>query len=64
MLVAKACMVKNNPEGKILINNDNVHVPNEQKLTLLGVEVDNQLKFNDQVNNICKKVSKQLGVMS
>ena len=40
MLVAKASMAKNNPELKILINTDNV--PNEQRLTLIGVEVDNQ----------------------
>ena len=54
-------MTRNNPNFKISINNDSI--PNEQKLTLLGVEVDNKLKFSDQVTKICKKVSRQLGVM-
>ena len=62
MLVAKASMTRNNQKLKISVNNESI--PNEQKLTLLGVEVDNQLKFNDQVTKICKKVSKHLSVMS
>ena len=62
MLVAKASRIRNNPQLEISINNK--QVPNESKLTLLGVEVDNKLNFNEQATKICKKVSKQLGVMS
>ena len=54
MLVAKANVTRNNLELKISINNE--CIPNEQNwLTLFGVEMNNQLKFNDQVTKICQK---------
>ena len=32
-------------------------------MKLLGVELDYQLNFNDQVSRICQKVSRQLNVL-
>ena len=35
----------------------------EKTVKLLGVTIDNRLKFSDHINNICSKVSKSIGVM-
>ena len=35
----------------------------EKSVKLLGVTIDNRLKFSDHINNICSKVSKSIGVM-
>ena len=35
----------------------------EETVKLLGVELDYQLNFNDQVSRICQKVSRQLNVL-
>ena len=35
----------------------------EETVKLLGVELDYQLNFNEQVSRICQKVSKQLNVL-
>ena len=35
----------------------------EETVKLLGVELDYQLNFNDQVSRICQKVSTQLNVL-
>jgi len=46
MLVAKASKLKSNPILEIAI--DNHVIQNETSLNLLGVEIDNQLNFNQQ----------------
>ena len=35
----------------------------EQKVKLLGVELDYKLNFDPQVTNVCKKAAKQLNVL-
>ena len=35
-------------------------IPASKSVTLLGVQIDNNLDFNEHVSNICKKVSKKL----
>jgi len=62
MLVAKASKLKSNPILEIAI--DNHVIQNKTSLNLVGVEIDNQLNFNQQTTNICKKINKQLGVLS
>ena len=32
-------------------------------MRLLGVELDNQLNFNEQISRICQKVARQLNVL-
>lgn len=60
-LVTKARMAENNPKLEISINNESI--PNQRKLILLGIEVDNQWESSEQITKICRKVSKQLGVI-
>ena len=38
-------------------------IPCEDNVTLLGINIDFMLKFDDRVTDICKKASKQLAVL-
>ena len=38
-------------------------IPCEETVKLLGVELDYQLNFNEQVSRICQKVARQLNVL-
>ena len=41
-----------------------VHIePCEKTVRLLGVELDYQLNFNEQISRICQKVVRQLNVL-
>ena len=41
----------------------NTEIKCEENITLLGVNIDYQLKFDDHVSDICKKASRQLAVL-
>ncbi len=45
----------------IKINDTNI--PCEKELKLLGITIDEKLKFDKHVNIICKKVARQISVM-
>ena len=38
-------------------------IPCEDNVTLLGINIDFMMKFDDHVTDICKKASKQLAVL-
>ena len=42
---------------------DNTTIPVCEDLTLLGVTIDNELKFDTQIANATRKVSQQLAVL-
>ena len=42
---------------------DNKIVTSEHSVKLLGIEIDNQLKFNNYVSTLCKKASSQLNAI-
>ena len=48
--------------GKLDSANQNLNIGNveiivEQSIDLLGISIDNKLKFDKQIANICKKVN-------
>ena len=38
-------------------------IESTEKLSLLGVTIDNNLNFNHHINNVCKKASQRIGVL-
>ena len=38
-------------------------IESTEKLSLLGVTIDNKLNFNHHINNVCKKASQRIGVL-
>ena len=42
---------------------ENTIIPNSDTLQMLGITVDDMLKFDIQVANICRKVSQQVAVL-
>ena len=43
---------------------DNVEIKSKESITLLGIEIDNKLKFEKHVSTICKKANNQLNAIS
>ena len=41
---------------------NNIKIKSKESVTLLGIEIDNKLKFEKNVSTICKKVNNQLNV--
>ena len=39
------------------------NIKSEENVTLLGINIDFMLKFDDNIYEICKKASKQLAVL-
>ncbi len=48
---------------KSCITIDSIDIKSQVSVKLLGVEIDQQLKFNLHISNICKKVGKQISVL-
>ena len=48
----------------ITINVDNTIVKAEKSVKLLGVTIDNELKFNEHITNICKKANQKLHALA
>ena len=42
---------------------DNINIKLEKSIKLLGVELDDKLKFDIQVSSMCKKAAKQLNAL-
>ena len=40
-----------------------INIPCEETVRLLGVELDCQLNFKEQISSICQKVARQLNVL-
>lgn len=67
MIIASSKVKINNllrayPESKILL--DEIEINYETNVKYLGVYIDQELKFNDHVNIMQKKISKKLGYLS
>ena len=50
-------------EKKYDLNINNSIISSEESVTLLGIEIDNKLNFDDQVSNICRKANNQLNAI-
>ena len=48
------------PKAKI----DNNDIESEKEQVLLGITIDSNLTFENHINNICKKASQKLNVLS
>ena len=57
------CIGKNAHEHIGLFKVDSVDIKCEENVTLLGINIDFMLSFDDQVTDICKKASKQLSIL-
>ena len=57
------CIGKNAHENIASFKVDSVEVKCEENVTLLGVNIDFILSFDDHLTDICKKASKQLSVL-
>ena len=57
------CIGKNAHDGISSFNIDSVEIKCDDNVTLLGINIDFMLRFDDHVSEICKKASKQLAVL-
>ena len=57
------CIGKNAHDGITSLNIDSVEIKCDDNVTLLGINIDFMLRFDDHVSEICKKASKQLAVL-
>ena len=57
------CIGKNAHDNITSFNIDSVEIKCDGNVTLLGVNIDFMLRFDDHVSEICKKASKQLAVL-
>ena len=48
--------MENKPEMHI----DNKKITSEHSVKLLGIEIDNQLKFDNHISTLCRKAGSQL----
>ena len=50
----------NNPTDVILHRN---HIKSDDSVTLLGIEIDNELSFDKHISNLCNKSAAQLNAL-
>ncbi len=46
---------------ELIIDNKTIHC--DDSVTLLGIEFDNMLTFNNHISSMCKKAARQLAVL-
>ena len=49
---------------KINLNINGAEIKCQNSVTLLGVEIDNELNFNNHISNICKKAGNKINAIS
>ena len=54
------CHVLLNTSNELTIKINEVQIKNSQSEKLLGITIDNDLRFEDHINNICRKVSAKI----
>ena len=57
------CIGKKAHDDITSFNIDSVEIKCEDNVTLLGINIDFMLRFDDHVSKICKRASKQLAVL-
>ena len=61
---ADKCHVLLNASNELTVKINEVQIKNSQSEKLLGITIDNDLKFEDHINNICKKASAKIKALS
>ena len=56
MIINRFRKMENKPEMHI----DNKKITSEHSVKLLGIEIDNQLKFDNHISTLCRKAGSQL----
>ncbi len=56
-------LITNKEEMPKFIKINSTNIPCEKELKLLGITIDEKLKFDKHVNIICKKAAWQINVM-
>ncbi len=56
-------MVMGKPKANLEFRCENTIIPNCEEMELLGVTIDNKLKFEKPVANICRKLFQQIAVL-
>ena len=51
-------------DAETSFNIGNMKIESEETVKLLGVTVDSSLNFNCHIQNLCKKISRQINVLS
>ena len=55
---------KPNNVEKYSVNVNRQIIKEEDKVKLLGVTIDNQLKFDDHIKNMCKEAGKKINALA
>ena len=58
------CHVLLNTSNELTVKINEVEIKNSQSEKLLGITIDNDLKFEDHINNICRKASAKIVLCS
>ena len=61
---ADKCHVLLNTSNELTVKINEVQIKNSQSEKLLGITIDNDLKFEDHINNICRKASAKISALS
>ena len=61
---AGTCHVLSNTSIELTVKINEVQIKNSQSEKLLGITIDNDLKFEDHINNICRKASAKISALS
>ena len=56
----KSYLLLNSRDNDLLVEIDGHEIFNSEHVKLLGITIDNELKFNKHVSNLCKKASQKL----
>ena len=61
---ADRCRVLLSTRNKLPVKINEVQIKNSQSEKLLGITIDNYLKFEDHLNNMCRKASTKISTLS
>ena len=62
--VSKCHLLLNSPDGSAVIQLESLTIKSSKVKKLLGVHIDYKLKFDTNVETICKKARRKLSVLS
>ena len=55
---------KHKQKEKNYLKTNGAEIKGQNSVTLLGVEIDNELNFNNHISNICKKAGNKINAIS
>ena len=61
---ADKCLVLLSTSNELTVKINEVQIKNSQSEKLLGITIDNDLKFEDHINDICRKASAKISALS